>query len=92
MSLLRTYDEAKEDQPCEICEKIDERGILCDWCDKAYHKECLGDKYREFNPVSWFCPACHVEMLATNERDPYTDHNFLRYLADPDSLGNEVSK
>jgi hypothetical protein len=33
-----------------------------------------------------------VELLATNERDPYTDHNFLRYLADPDSLGNEVSK
>ena len=62
--------------------------MLCDWCDKAFHKECLKEKYREANPVSWFCPDCHALLLASNIRDPYTDHNLLNFLVDPESLTN----
>ena len=81
VSALRTYDELKEDAPCQICGGVDDQGVLCDECDKAFHKECLGDLYIEKNPVSWFCPECEKSLVANNARDPYYDHDLLRYIA-----------
>lgn len=63
-----------------ICGQIDEKGNLCDECDKAYHKECLKDLFVERNPISWFCPECEKKLAAMNKKDPYYDHNLLNVL------------
>ena len=60
---------------------MDDEGILCDYCDKAFHKECLGDSFIERNPISWFCPKCERILASENSKDPYCDHDLLTYLA-----------
>lgn len=54
--------------------------MLCDYCDKAFHKECLGNQYTERNPVSWFCPECEKLLSSENVKDPYCNHDLLTYL------------
>lgn len=80
MSLPTAYDELKEDKPCQICGEVEEEGILCDQCDKAYHKHCLKDLLIQRNTLSWFCPDCDKHLLDSNGKDPYYDHQLLTYL------------
>jgi hypothetical protein len=86
--LLNAYDNLKEDQPCEICDQVDDKGVLCDLCDKPYHKSCLGDLYIERNPVSWFCPSCEKLITEENSKDPYFNHDLLNYLHSGDLPDN----
>lgn len=45
---------------CEICHSGDreDRLLLCDGCDLAYHCECLDPPLFYIPIEEWFCPAC----------------------------------
>lgn len=45
---------------CEVCGLGDreDRLLLCDECDFAYHLECLDPPLETVPLDDWFCPAC----------------------------------
>lgn len=49
-----------EEIVCVECGRGDDEDsmLLCDGCDRAYHKYCLKPKLDVIPDGSWFCPAC----------------------------------
>eukprot|EP00551_Chaetoceros_affinis_P006703 CAMPEP_0203671658 /NCGR_PEP_ID=MMETSP0090-20130426/7369_1 /ASSEMBLY_ACC=CAM_ASM_001088 /TAXON_ID=426623 /ORGANISM="Chaetoceros affinis, Strain CCMP159" /LENGTH=954 /DNA_ID=CAMNT_0050536771 /DNA_START=314 /DNA_END=3177 /DNA_ORIENTATION=+ len=45
---------------CEICRSKyqAEELLVCDGCDKLYHKQCLTPPLEKVPEGDWFCPAC----------------------------------
>lgn len=53
-------DSSFYDTFCEVCGENDneERLLLCDDCDSAYHCECLEPPLTSVPRTSWCCPSC----------------------------------
>ncbi|KAL8436834.1 hypothetical protein ACSSS7_001419 [Eimeria intestinalis] len=48
---------------CKICESCfsnenEERMLICDACDRAFHMECLDPPVDEVPDGDWFCKGC----------------------------------
>ncbi|KAB0789991.1 hypothetical protein PPYR_15737 [Photinus pyralis] len=54
------YEPELDLTPCEICGSSlqEDRLLLCDGCDLAYHLECLDPPLTEVPEGEWFCPSC----------------------------------
>ena len=57
-------DVEEEEVACEICGSADEGDVLllCDGCDKGFHKKCAG--VRRVPKGDWFCACCKEEKQA----------------------------
>ena len=57
--------ETEEDIACVICGSADDGDVLllCDGCDKAYHKKCAG--VRRVPKGDWFCSTCKEQKCST---------------------------
>ncbi|KAF5290718.1 hypothetical protein FQA39_LY14637 [Lamprigera yunnana] len=80
--------------PCEVCgsSRDEDRLLLCDRCDLAYHLECLRPPLDLIPEGEWFCSSCQnttvgIEILNLNfflgDSDSETTVNstFRRYSA-----------
>ncbi|KAH7283885.1 hypothetical protein KP509_34G029600 [Ceratopteris richardii] len=43
---------------CKVCEKEDDKVLLCDACDTAYHMHCLAPPIDSIPEGYWYCSAC----------------------------------
>jgi len=60
-----------DDQPCVVCGSVAIPAalgpmILCDNCDRGFHKNCL--KMKERLPKTWLCPDCTKLPKAAGKR------------------------
>ncbi|GAA94815.1 uncharacterized protein L969DRAFT_97222 [Mixia osmundae IAM 14324] len=46
-----------ECKACEVCREIDEHLILCDYCDRGWHRECAQADIED-DDSTWRCPKC----------------------------------
>lgn len=53
-------EEEEDTTACEVCSQSDreDRLLLCDGCDLAYHCECLNPPLADVPVEEWFCPTC----------------------------------
>lgn len=51
--------------PCEVCGSSlnEDRLLLCDGCDLAYHLDCLDPPLSEVPEGEWYCPSCRNQIL-----------------------------
>lgn len=54
------WEKSAENAKCKICRKKgdDERLLLCDECNQAFHMYCLRPPLINVPRGDWFCPAC----------------------------------
>ena len=52
-------------QKCKICRKKgdEDRLLLCDDCNQAFHMYCLRPALLELPTGDWHCPACAVSVV-----------------------------
>ncbi|KAG1734123.1 hypothetical protein EDB19DRAFT_1728323 [Suillus lakei] len=77
---IRSYPwKCTECKTCEICEEKgdDERILLCDFCDRGWHMDCMQPPLEETPPGTWHCPMCppslfplESEVASTTNTDP----------------------
>ncbi|KZT07692.1 uncharacterized protein LAESUDRAFT_724683 [Laetiporus sulphureus 93-53] len=50
---------------CEVChaEEGDFRMIICDFCDRGWHMDCLQPPLAKAPPGTWHCPLCPQLMV-----------------------------
>lgn len=59
-SYLRSkLERNKESEVCELCDNGGEL-IVCDYCNNAYHCECLTPPLTNIPNGEWFCPRCEA--------------------------------
>ncbi|XP_005096072.1 tyrosine-protein kinase BAZ1B [Aplysia californica] len=63
MAVLDTcikWEKSAENAKCKICRKKcdDDRLLLCDECNQAFHMYCLRPTLAKLPSGDWFCPAC----------------------------------
>lgn len=72
-------EEEEDSTSCEVCHGSDreDRLLLCDGCDLAYHCECLTPPLGSVPVEEWFCPTCAdinaqvtEQAVAAEEDDP----------------------
>ncbi|XP_061924236.1 tyrosine-protein kinase BAZ1B [Entelurus aequoreus] len=67
------WDMSAENARCKVCRKKgdDEKHILCDECNKAFHLFCLRPVLHRIPEGEWLCPACQptVARRGTRSRD-----------------------
>ncbi|KIK47402.1 hypothetical protein CY34DRAFT_74016, partial [Suillus luteus UH-Slu-Lm8-n1] len=77
---IRSYSwKCTECKTCEICQEKgdDERILLCDFCDRGWHMDCMQPPLEETPPGTWHCPMCppslllmESEVASTTNSDP----------------------
>ncbi|KAG2341338.1 hypothetical protein BDR05DRAFT_936380 [Suillus weaverae] len=77
---IRSYPwKCTECKICEICQEKgdDERILLCDFCDRGWHMDCMQPPLEETPPGTWHCPMCppslfplESEVASTTNSDP----------------------
>ncbi|KAG1773526.1 hypothetical protein EDD22DRAFT_207464 [Suillus occidentalis] len=63
---IRSYSwKCTECKTCEICQEKgdDERILLCDFCDRGWHMDCMQPPLEETPPGTWHCPMCPPSLL-----------------------------
>jgi len=52
------------EEGCEICQKTsdEEKMLLCDYCDLAFHIFCLDPPLPAIPDDEWFCKACKLDL------------------------------
>jgi hypothetical protein len=60
-------EEVVDDAPCEVCGKSgdDDKAILCETCDGAFHMYCLSPPLHAVPEGDWFCAKCSDAMKAS---------------------------
>lgn len=73
-SSSESSESSEEDAPCELCGKVgdDDKAILCEGCDGAFHIFCLNPPLVAIPEGDWFCSTCegnqqHCEENMENE-------------------------
>ncbi|KAJ1185002.1 hypothetical protein NDU88_001798 [Pleurodeles waltl] len=64
------WDMSSENARCKVCRKKgeDDKLILCDQCNKAFHLFCLRPALYEIPDGEWQCPACQPSTARRNSR------------------------
>ncbi|XP_069470886.1 tyrosine-protein kinase BAZ1B [Ambystoma mexicanum] len=64
------WDMSSENARCKVCRKKgeDDKLILCDKCNKAFHLFCLRPALYEIPDGEWQCPACQPSTARRNSR------------------------
>ncbi|XP_048374741.1 tyrosine-protein kinase BAZ1B [Sphaerodactylus townsendi] len=64
------WDMSAENARCKVCRKKgeDDKLILCDECNKAFHLFCLRPALYEIPEGEWQCPACQPSVARRNSR------------------------
>ncbi|XP_040468858.1 tyrosine-protein kinase BAZ1B isoform X3 [Falco naumanni] len=64
------WDMSAENARCKVCRKKgeDDKLILCDECNKAFHLFCLRPALYEIPDGEWQCPACQPSTARRNSR------------------------
>ncbi|KAL5007746.1 hypothetical protein ScPMuIL_016552 [Solemya velum] len=64
------WEKSAENAKCKICRKKgnDERLLLCDDCNQAFHIYCLRPALPSIPRGDWFCPACIPESARRKSR------------------------
>ncbi|KAH3679108.1 hypothetical protein WICPIJ_008716 [Wickerhamomyces pijperi] len=81
---------ARGDYHCLICHK-DENGrdtLLCDSCDKPYHRYCLSPPLSQIPKHNWYCDNC----IIGNGYYGFTDSSHQYSLGDFKDMCNDFDK
>ncbi|KAM9801592.1 tyrosine-protein kinase BAZ1B [Neosynchiropus ocellatus] len=64
------WDMSAENARCKVCRRKgdDEKLILCDECNKAFHLFCLRPVLHRIPAGEWRCPACHPSEARRGSR------------------------
>ncbi|XP_061575172.1 tyrosine-protein kinase BAZ1B [Cololabis saira] len=64
------WDMSAENARCKVCRKKgdDEKLILCDECNKAFHLFCLRPALYRIPDGEWLCPACQPTVARRGSR------------------------
>ncbi|XP_061460591.1 tyrosine-protein kinase BAZ1B [Rhineura floridana] len=64
------WDMSAENARCKVCRKKgeDDKLILCDECNKAFHLFCLRPALYEIPEGEWQCPACQPSVARRSSR------------------------
>ncbi|XP_029468859.1 tyrosine-protein kinase BAZ1B [Rhinatrema bivittatum] len=64
------WDMSAENARCKVCRKKgeDDKLILCDECNKAFHLFCLRPALYDIPEGEWQCPACQPATARRNSR------------------------
>lgn len=64
------WDMSSENARCKVCRKKgeDDKLILCDECNKAFHLFCLRPVLLNIPDGEWLCPACQPATLRRSSR------------------------
>ncbi|XP_060115544.1 tyrosine-protein kinase BAZ1B [Heteronotia binoei] len=64
------WDMSAENARCKVCRKKgeDDKLILCDECNKAFHLFCLRPALYEIPDGEWQCPACQPSVARRSSR------------------------
>ncbi|NXA35379.1 BAZ1B kinase, partial [Eudromia elegans] len=64
------WDMSAENARCKVCRKKgeDDKLILCDECNKAFHLFCLRPALYEIPDGEWQCPACQPSTARRSSR------------------------
>ncbi|XP_040902042.1 tyrosine-protein kinase BAZ1B isoform X2 [Toxotes jaculatrix] len=64
------WDMSAENARCKVCRRKgdDEKLILCDECNKAFHLFCLRPALYRIPAGEWLCPACQPTMARRGSR------------------------
>ena len=74
-TLSLTNDEYQylEKKVCEKCRRVesDDKLLLCDYCDDAYHTYCLGEVLVDLpeEHETWACPVCRLELEQIEKKE-----------------------
>ncbi|XP_048225034.1 tyrosine-protein kinase BAZ1B [Perognathus longimembris pacificus] len=81
------WDMSAENARCKVCRKKgeDDKLILCDECNKAFHLFCLRPALYEVPDGEWQCPACQPATARRNSRG----RNYTEESTSEDSEGAE---
>ncbi|XP_060029466.1 tyrosine-protein kinase BAZ1B isoform X2 [Erinaceus europaeus] len=81
------WDMSAENARCKVCRKKgeDDKLILCDECNKAFHLFCLRPALYEVPDGEWQCPACQPATARRNSRG----RNYTEESASEDSEDDE---
>lgn len=63
------WDMSAENARCKVCrKKEDDKLILCDECNKAFHLYCLRPVLYRIPAGEWLCPACQPTLARRGSR------------------------
>ncbi|XP_066491125.1 tyrosine-protein kinase BAZ1B [Tiliqua scincoides] len=64
------WDMSAENARCKVCRKKgeDDKLVLCDECNKAFHLFCLRPALYEIPEGEWQCPACQPSVARRSSR------------------------
>lgn len=84
------WDMSSENARCKVCRKKgeDDKLILCDQCNKAFHLFCLRPALYEIPDGEWQCPACQPSTARRNSRG----RNYAEDSVDEDEDEEESSE
>ncbi|XP_059549466.1 tyrosine-protein kinase BAZ1B isoform X2 [Myotis daubentonii] len=84
------WDMSAENARCKVCRKKgeDDKLILCDECNKAFHLFCLRPALYEVPDGEWQCPACQPATARRNSRG----RNYTEESASENSQDDESSE
>jgi len=85
----------EDDEPCGICGKLgdDDKAILCESCDGAFHIYCLNPPLTAIPDGDWFCGSCieneesnkifnslSISTKESNEKSKNNDRKILKEI------------
>ncbi|XP_042298170.1 tyrosine-protein kinase BAZ1B [Sceloporus undulatus] len=81
------WDMSAENARCKVCRKKgeDDKLILCDECNKAFHLFCLRPALYEIPEGEWQCPACQPSVARRSSRG----RNYAEDSVEEESEGGE---
>uniref|UniRef100_A0A3Q2ZY81 Tyrosine-protein kinase BAZ1B n=1 Tax=Kryptolebias marmoratus TaxID=37003 RepID=A0A3Q2ZY81_KRYMA len=87
------WDMSAENARCKVCRRKgdDEKLILCDECNKAFHLFCLRPALYRIPDGEWLCPACQptVARRGSRSRNYNQDTDEEESEEEPEEEGSE---
>nr|XP_020657279.1 tyrosine-protein kinase BAZ1B [Pogona vitticeps] len=85
------WDMSAENARCKVCRKKgeDDKLILCDECNKAFHLFCLRPALYEIPEGEWQCPACQPSVARRSSRGRNYAEDSVEEESDPEQEESE---